>query len=293
VSVAVVATLLVAVQAIRIAVPYVLAALGGVLGERSGVVDLALEAKLLVGAFAAAWAARASDSIAVGIAAGALGGVLVALIHASATLIGRADQIVVGIALNLAAAGGTRYALAIMYGQSANSRECPSLGGAVWGDPLVWLAALAAIGVSVLLARTAFGVRIRAAGDRPAALRAAGVSVLVTRWRAIILGGALAGAGGAELSLQIGGFSTEMSGGRGYIALAAVILAGWRPARAVLFACGFALVKALSIRLQLRTTLIPAELIELLPYVVCLLALIFARGQLRPPAALGKPDDDQ
>jgi len=276
--------------AARATVPYLLAAIGGSLGERSGVIDLALEAKLLVGAFCAAVAAHATGSVAVGILAGAAGGALVAAIHAALALVWRADQVVVGVALNLAAAGATRYLLEILYQQPSNSPPAPALTGGVWHDPIVVLAVIALIAVPLLVARTAFGLRLRAAGDRPDALRAAGVSVAWTRLAAICLGGVLAGLGGAELSLAEGGFSADMSGGRGYIALAAIILAGWRPARAAAVCVVFGLAHALSIQLQLHVAALPNELTQLFPYVLTLVVLAAAPLRTRPPAALGKPD---
>jgi simple sugar transport system permease protein len=276
---------------LRIAVPFLLAALGGCLAERSGVIDLALEAKLLVGAFTAAVLARATDSLWVGLAAGAAGGAAVGAIHAGLALRWRADQVVVGIALNIAAYGGTRYGLGLLYGQGANSKPCPALPGDAWADPIVWLALAAAVLVSLAIARAPFGLRVRAAGDRPDALRAAGLSVWRTRALAVVVGGALAGLGGAELSLKNGFFEAEMSTGRGYIALAAVILGGWRPVRVALVAIAFGVAEWVRIQLKLHVVAIPSELIELFPYVVALAVLAIAPTRTRPPAALGRPDD--
>jgi simple sugar transport system permease protein len=276
---------------LRIALPYLLAALGGCLAERSGVIDLALEAKLLVGAFVAAVVARATDSMWVGIAAGAAGGAAIGAIHAALALRGRADQVVVGIALNIAAYGGTRYGLGLLYGSAANSKPCPPLPGAAWADPILWLAIGAAVLVPLAVARAPFGLRLRAAGDRPDALRAAGLSVTRTRAIAVTVGGALAGLGGAELALKNGFFEAEMSAGRGYIALAAVILAGWRPARAALVATAFGVAEWVRFQLQMHVAAIPPELVALFPYVVALAVLAIAPTRTRPPAALGQIDD--
>ena len=279
-----------AAQALRITIPYALAALGGSVTERSGVVDLALEAKLLVGAFVAAALAHASGSVAVGIAGGALGGLLVGALQAFCAVRLGADQVVTGVALNLAAAGLTRYLLDLLYGSSANSPPVPGVGGALFADPILWLAILAAIAVPIGLTRTRLGVRIRAAGDRPEALAAAGVPVAGVRWTAILLGGAIAGLGGAQLSLAVDGFSADMSGGRGYIALAAVILGGWRPAWAALACLGFGVAEAIVIQLQLRDLGVPRDLAQMLPYALALLALVIAPSRTRPPAALGRAD---
>jgi len=279
-----------AAQALRITIPYALAALGGTLSERSGVIDLALEAKLLVGAFVAAAVAHASGSALVGVAGGALGGVLVAALHALCAVRFGADQVVVGVALNLAATGLTRFLLQLLYDSSANSPPVPGIGSALLGDPILWIAVAAAVVVPFALTRTRLGVRLRAAGDRPEALTAAGVSVGRVRLIAALLGGALAGIGGAQLSLAVDGFSADMSGGRGYIALAAVILGGWRPAWAALACLGFGLAEAVVIQLQLRDLGVPRELAQMLPYALTLLALALTPSRTRPPAALGRPD---
>jgi simple sugar transport system permease protein len=276
-------------QVIRIAVPYVLAALGGAVTERSGVVDLAIEAKLLFGAFAAAAVAHATGSTVIGIAGGALAGACVAALQAACALGLRADQVIVGVALNVLALGGTRLLLQLCYGEGANSPPCPAFGDAVIGNPLVWLAATGAVVVPFAVRRTRWGVRLRAAGDRPDALIAAGVSPLRARFAAVLVGGALAGAGGAQLSLAVGGFSAEMSSGRGYIALAMVILSGWRPAWAAVGALGVALAEAINIQLQVSGVGVPRELAPLLPYVLTLVVLVIAGGKRRPPpSALGQ-----
>lgn len=277
-------------QVLRIAVPYAFAALGGTLTERSGVIDLALEAKLLFGAFAAAAVGHATGSALAGIAAGAAAGMLVALIQAGCALWLEADQVIVGVALNLLALGGTRFLLQLIFHEGANSPPAPAYGDAVLGNPLVWLAVLAAVLVPLAVARTRWGLRLRAAGDRPDALLAVGVSPRTTRLGAALVGGALAGTGGAQLALAVGGFSADMSSGRGYIALSMVILAGWRPGLAALACLGVAFAEALNIQLQVTGSSIPRELAPLLPYVLTLAVLVIYGGKdRRPPDSLGKP----
>jgi len=277
-------------QALRITLPYLLAALGGTLCERSGVVDLALEGKLLAGAFLAAVIARATGSIAAGVIGGALGGALIGAMQAALAIAARADQVVVGIGLNLVVSGVTRMLLQVLYGSAANSKPCPPIEGGVLSDPIAWIAALALVAVPLAIARTALGLRLRAAGDRPDALRAAAVSVAWTRAIAVVVGSALAGFGGAELSLKVGSFTSDMSAGRGYIALAAVILGGWRALPAALATAAFGLTKALTIQIELHVVALPTELAELFPYVVALAVLAIAPTRTRPPAAIGKPD---
>ncbi len=275
-------------QVIRISVPYLLAALGGALTERAGMIDLALEAKLLMGAFAAAVFARATGSIAIGLAAAMAAGAAVAAVQALWTLRLGADQVVTGVALNLAAYGLTRYLLQVLYGQSANSPECPGVSGEVWRNPIVLATIVLTIGVVGLVAATRFGLRLRAAGERPEAVAAAGVSVARTRWLTALLGGAIAGLGGAQLSLAVHGFVAEMSAGRGYVALAAVIMGGWRPAWVALVCLGFGVAEALQFRLQSSGLGLPPELMKPLPFVVALILLAVVGGRGRAPAALGR-----
>jgi simple sugar transport system permease protein len=270
----------------------VLASLGGAITERSGLIDLAIEAKLLFGAFAAATVGHATGSLAAAIAAGIVAGMLVAAVQVGCAAIFEADQVIVGIGLNLVALAGTRFLMQVIYDTGTNTPPSPQLADGVLANPLVWLAAAAAIAVPLALTRTRWGLRLRAAGDRPDALVAVGVSPARTRLYAALVGGALAGAGGAKLSLAVAGFSADMAGGRGYIALAMVILAGWRPAYAALACLGLAVADALEIHIEITTAIgrhIPPELAHLVPYVLTLVVLVAWSSHARkPPAALGK-----
>jgi simple sugar transport system permease protein len=282
-------TLALVAQVVRIAVPYALGALGGAITERSGVVDLAIEAKLLFGAFAAAAVAHATGSATAGAFGGAAAGAVVALAQVGCALWLEADQVIVGVALNIVALAGTRFLLQVIYHEGANSPPVPAFGDAVATNPLVLLAVVAAIVVPLAVRRTRWGLRLRAAGDRPDALVAVGVSPRGSRLAAALVGGALAGAGGAQLSLAVGVFSADMSSGRGYIALAMVILSGWRPAFAALACVGVALAEAMNIQLQVAGAAIPRELSPLLPYMLTLVVLVIYGGKGRqPPASLGK-----
>jgi simple sugar transport system permease protein len=276
-------------QVIRIAVPYAFAALGGSLTERSGTIDLAIEAKLLFGAFAAAAVGHATGSALAGIAGGMVAGMLVAAVQAGCAQWLEADQVIIGVALNIIALGGTRFLLQAIYHEGANSPPSPSYGDAILTNPLVPGALIAAVLVPLAVRRTRWGLRLRAAGDRPEALRSVGVSPQRTRLSAALVGGALAGAGGAQLSLVVGGFSADMSSGRGYIALGMVIIGGWRPAVAAAACVGVAFAEALSIQLQLHRGSGIAEFAPLLPYVGTLVVLAVYRGKDRaPPTALGR-----
>ena len=276
-------------QVLRIAVPYVLAALGGSITERSGVIDLALEAKLLFGAFAAAAVGHATDSALAGIATAMVAGMLVSALQVVLALRLHANQVIIGIGLNVIALGGTRLLLQLIFHEGANSPPAPSYGDAVLTNPLVWGAALAAVLVPLAVTRTRWGLRLRAAGDRPDALHVVGVDPARPRLYAALVGGALSGAGGAQLSLVVGGFSADMSSGRGYIALAMVILAGWRPAVAAAACVGVAIAEAINIQLQVTGSSALRELAPLLPYLLTLAVLIGYSGKGRtPPASLGR-----
>jgi ABC-type uncharacterized transport system permease subunit len=281
-------TLAFVAQAVRLAVPLALAALGGSVTERSGCIDLAIEAKLLFGAFAAAAVGHATGSAEAGIVAGMAAGMAVAAVQAGCALGFGADQVIVGVALNLVALGGTRLLLQLIYHEGTNSPPAPAYGDAVLANPLVWLAGIAAVVVPRAVRDTRWGLRLRAAGDRPEALAAVGASVTRARVAAVLVGGALAGAGGAQLSLEVGVFSADISGGRGYIALAMVILSGWRPGWAALACVGVAVAEAVEIKLQVAGAAIPSELADLVPYVATLVVLVIAGGR-RPPRALGVP----
>jgi ABC-type uncharacterized transport system permease subunit len=275
-------------QMLRITVPYALAALGGVFAERSGVIDLALEAKLLVGAFTAAGAADASGSIVVAAFAGVLGGTAVGAVQGLLVLRLRAEPVVTGVALNLLAYALTRYLLKIFYGSTANAPDTVGFTSSVWANPLFWTVCALVPLMWLLMSRTRFGLRLRAVGEHPEAAAAAGIGVVQVRLFAILVGGALAGLGGAWLALANGAFVAEMSSGRGYIALAAVIMGGWRPLAAVAACLLFGFAEALQFNLQAADLGVPRELAQMLPYVLTMIVLAGFVGRRRAPAALGK-----
>lgn len=288
-------------QTLRMAVPYAGAALGGVLSERSGVVNIALEGILLSSALSAVATQHATGSAALGAIAGVGSGALVGLLHAALVVRGRVDAIVSGLAINLAAAGGTRFLLRALYGSSSNSPSVPGLevlAGApavvrTLLDPFVVVTVLAVLLTATFLDRTAFGLRLRACGEDPSAAQAVGVHVARTRTVAVVLGGAAAGLGGTALAYDLHQFQAGMSGGRGFIALAAVIVSGWSPRAAALACALFAGLDALQIVLQNQTRA-PAQLFSILPFVATLVALaLVARraSSSRAPAGLGRHPD--
>ncbi len=281
-------------QALRIAMPYLAAAMGGVWSERAGVVNVALEGTILVGSLGTIAGTLASGSPWIGLAVGLASGISLQLVHALAVLKGRANAIVSGFALNLLAAGGTRLLLRALYDSSSNSPPIRPLAAATRSavvatllDPSTWLVLLAVVGTIVALARTRLGLRVRAAGEHPEALASVGVSVVATRVVAVAVAGACAALAGAWLAFDQRQFSSGMSGGRGFIALAAVVVGSWRPGRAALFCLAFGAAEAAQIALQ-DAAGSAHHLIQMLPYVATLVALMGVVGRTRPPAALGR-----
>jgi ABC-type uncharacterized transport system permease subunit len=268
-------------QVVRITIPYALAALAGTTSERAGVVDLSLEGKLLIGALVAAIAADATGSPLAGAAWGTLAGVGFALIYGAIVLVAKADPIVSGVAMNLLAYGFSRFALKLRFDSTANSPPVPGFDGPLYRNPIVWLAVLLPIALHVVFARTRFGLRLRAVGEHPEAARSLGVSVDWVRWKAVLCAGGLAGLGGAWLALDNHGFVAEMSGGRGYIALAAVIMGRWRPLAAAAACLLFGLAEALELQLGAADLGIPRELIDVVPYVLAMLALAVSSARVR------------
>jgi simple sugar transport system permease protein len=283
-------------QVLRIAVPYLFAAAGGVLSERAGIIALTLEGYLLAGGFGAAVATYYTQSPIVGLFAAMALGAVVALVHAVATIRYRADQVVSGVALNLLMAGACAFFLRLMFDSSANSPRIPALGDGLGsgvmgtlGQPLIWLAFLALPATWWLLERTAFGLRVRASGEHPQAATSLGVSVPRIRYAAVLLSGAVTSLGGAYLAFDQHKFTDGMSAGRGFIALAAVIFGRWEAPRALVACLLFAAAETLQIRLQ-GSTLLPSQFVEMIPYVLTIVALAGFVGKSAAPAALGRTE---
>ncbi len=286
-------------QTIRIAIPSFFDASGGVVAERAGVVSLTLEGFMLTGAFAATLGSYYSGSPWIGVLCGIGGGLLFGLIHAVASIRYRADQIVVGIAINLLAVGLTRFFLLMAFDSSSNSPRVPGFGisgdaasltGALLRNPLVWLGLLAIPAVAWLVHYTPFGLRVRAVGEHPAAAETLGVPVRRVRYFAVALSGILAGLGGVYLALDQHQFTDSMTAGRGFIALAAIIFGRWEPVRAGLACLLFAAAETLQIQLQGMQG-IPSQFVQMIPYVLTIVAVGGFVARSTPPAALGKTDD--
>jgi len=286
------------IQTLRIATPYLFAAAGGIISERAGIIALTLEGFMLTGAFCAALGSYYTGSPWVGILGGAAGGLLAALLHALATIRYRADQVVVGIAMNLLAVGVTRFFLRLAFDSSSNSPRVPGFGGGQVGNgvfsslanPLVWFGILCMVAVGWILYRTPFGLRVRASGEKPDAALSVGVSVRRVLWLAVALSGASAALAGAYLALDQHQFTDGMTAGRGFIALAAVIFGKWDPKRVTIACVLFAAAETMQIRLQ-SLQLVPSQFVEMIPYVLTIVALAGVVGRAVQPAALGKAVD--
>lgn len=281
-------------QTLRIGTPYVYAAMAGTLSERAGLIALGLEGWMLAGAFGAAVGSYYTGSPTLGVLAGIAAGVAAAIVYGLACIRFRANQVVVGIASNLLVLGTTRFFLRFLFDSSSNSPRVAGFdggGGLVRGEnPLVPLALLLAAGVAILLYRTPFGLRLRAVGEKPEAAASLGISPARIRWIAVLLAGILASLGGAYLALEQHQFTDGMTAGRGFIALAAVIFGNWRPGTAAVACFFFAAAETLQIQLQALQAL-PSQFLEMLPYVLTIVALAGLVGRAVPPAALGRTGD--
>jgi simple sugar transport system permease protein len=285
-------------SALRLSIPLLAACLAGLWSERSGVVDIGLEGKMLVAAFAAAAGAYASDSAWIGLLAGIAASVAFALIHGFASISQRGNQIVSGVAINMLAAGLTAIVGNAWYGQGGRT---PPLEGeqrfreAFLGHSvLVYLALVAVPATWFVLTKTRFGLRLRAVGENPSAVDTAGISVPGLRYAAVVIAGVLCGLGGTYLSVgQSAGFLPNMTAGKGFIALAALIFAKWRawPALGACFL--FGLLDAVAIRLQGIALPgigeVPVQAIQALPYLMTVILLAGVIGTAIPPRASGVP----
>ncbi|EWY38378.1 sugar ABC transporter permease [Skermanella stibiiresistens SB22] len=305
---------------VRTAAPLVLAALAGLFAERSGVVDIGLEGKMLAGAFAAAAAASVTGSPWLGLLAAILAGIALSMVHAYATVTHHGNQVVSGMAINILVAGltptlafawfqqggqtpilqsGERFQSITLPLADALGDTIPVLGPlyreVISGHNILVYAAVLAVPVTAwVVYRSRFGLRLRAVGENPSAVDTAGISVAKLRYQALVICGALTGAAGAYLSTAQGaGFVRDMTAGMGYLALAALIFGKWKPAPTLAACLLFALADAVQIRLQgvdiPGIGIIPVQFIQMLPYVLTVLLLAGFVGKAVAPKASGIP----
>lgn len=301
-------------SALRMATPLALAAIGGTICERSGVVNIALEGMMLTGAFFGTATTLATGSVWLGVFAAILSGAAVSAIHAFASINLRADQVVSGTAINILALGITGFLMERFYGHPGTTDSIHLLGpimsfdaggpgflGTVWTwingiflshTPIVY----AAIGIAIIaqwaMYKTRWGLHLRALGEHPRAVDTVGVSVVRGRWVAVLMSGALAGLAGANLTLeQVGSFTENMTNGRGFIALAANIFGRWTPVGSYLASLLFGFADALQIKLQIfrGEIKIPPQFFLMLPYVLTVVVLAGVVGRAVAPADVGKP----
>ena len=296
---------------IRLATPLVLAAIGGLYSERSGVINIALEGLMLAGAFTAASITYYAHSPWVGMGAAIVGGALVAMIIALACIRFKADQVVTGTGINIMLIGLPAVLSGALFLSSGSTPQIPreNLLPALYRffpflppwrvltdvSVISVLALIVVVVTAYILYRTPFGLRLRAVGENPEAADAAGVSVNRIRYIGVVLSGALAGLGGAYLSIgQSSLFTRNMAAGRGFIALAALIFGKWRPVQTMLACLLFGFADALTIQMQGVAKLpsgedIPVQFIQMIPYVVTIVVLAGFIGQSRAPRAIGIP----
>jgi simple sugar transport system permease protein len=292
---------------LRYATPLTFAAIGGMFSERSGVVNIGLEGQMLMGAFFAVWGADVTDSWQLGLVIGMLAGMSLALLHAYFCVTLRADQIVIGTAVNFLALGLTGYLYIDIYGDRGTPTTIPEIPdvnipwlqdrgfvGEAFGSLnfMIWLSFVVLVASYFVMFRTPIGLRIRSVGEHPRAAETVGISVYKIRYACVVTSGALAALGGAYLSLGvIHLFDQNVTGGRGFIALAALIFGNWRPfgafAAALLFGFSSALADRLPTYFEQGSS--APLLFNALPYVLTIIAVAGVVGRSTPPAAVGRP----
>ena len=292
--------------AVLLAVPILFGALGGVIGERAGVVNIAIEAQLLAGAFLAAVVSSLTDSPVAGLLGAVLAGMLVALVLGVFTITYKVDQVIVGVVLNVLVIGLTSFfysEVLVPNAERLNSTsrfsnvaipvlsEIPIVGPALFRQSvLVYLVYITVPTVWFALYRTRWGLRLRAVGEHPQAADTVGIKVERTRYRALLIAGGVVGVGGAFYTVvSVSSFGKEMTAGAGFIALAAVIFGKWDPVRAAMAALLFGFASNLEGALSVVGAPVPSQFMLMLPYVVTILAVAGLVGRSRAPAADGEP----
>jgi ABC-type uncharacterized transport system permease subunit len=289
---------------LRFATPLIFAAMGGILSERSGVINIGLEGMMLTGAFFGIYGSDLTGSWVGGLVIGAAAGALLGLVHATVSIHLRADQVVSGTGINILALGMTGYVFIYHYGTQGTPPDVSRVpdvtlpgvenigfvGDAIGhANLLTWAALILVPLLTLFLFRTRGGLRLRSVGEKPRAADTVGLPVIRTRYFAVIASGALAAIGGAYLSIALlGSFNENMTAGRGFIALAAVIFGGWRPWGALAGALLFGFSTALAQRLPAFSES-TAVLFQALPYVLTLVVVAGVIARSRPPAAIGVP----
>ncbi|MFQ3584496.1 MAG: ABC transporter permease [Cyanobacteriota bacterium] len=278
---------------LRMATPLIWAGMAGLLSERVGIMNIALEGYMLLGAFGAAWGSHVSQDPYLGLLVGGLCGVLGAALHAVWCVGLRADPIVAGAGLNLLALSLPNFLLQSLWGVAGTSPRVPKLPPFVGGlNLLVPLGLLLVLGIQGFLDQTRWGLRVLAVGEHPRAAASVGIPVQRYRYLALLAAGALAGWGGAYLSIgELSMFVQQMTAGRGFIALAALICGNWRPLGTLIAALCFGAAQALQLQAQALTLPLPRDVLLALPYLLTLLAVAGWVRRSQPPAGMGQHPD--
>ncbi len=277
---------------IRQAAPILITAIGGMFSEVTGVVNIGLEGMMLMGAFTAAVVSYFTGSPYVGILGGMLAGGLMALLHGVLSIKYKGDQTVSGVAINLFASGFTVFMLRVLFNQSGNTptvAKAPAIGGM---SIIVILIYVLAIWAHYFLYRTVTGLRMRSVGEHPLAADTVGIDVYKIRYFGVVMSGLFAGLGGAYLSIgALSQFTKEMSAGRGFIAIAALVFGKWKPKGIIFASLLFGFADAIQTLIQQYVSFIPPQFIQMLPYILTIGALAGVVGKAVAPAASGKPYD--
>jgi general nucleoside transport system permease protein len=278
-------------SAIRAFVPLFLATLGAVFNERSGIVNIGLDGMMIFGTWFGAWGALRWGPV-VGFLVAIIAGTMVALLHAIVTVTFRVDHIISGVAINILALGVPRFLSIVAFGQGTQSpavEQLPHFTLPRLGEmsPIVPLTLVLGVAAWFVLNRTVFGLRLRSAGENPRAAESLGVRVMAMRYAGVLLSGAFAGLAGAYISIElVGQYNEGMNQGRGFIALAALILGNWTVGGAALASLLFGWTEALTV--YLRVSWINNAFIQTLPYIVTLIVLAVSFRRVRPPKAVGQ-----
>jgi ABC-type uncharacterized transport system permease subunit len=288
-------------QTIRISIPYILAALGATVSELGGVVNIGLEGLILIGAFFSVIGNYYTNNPWLGLLFGVFGGVVFAWLHAYVSIKFRANQIISGIALNIMAVGVTKFFLKFIFHSSSNSSrisgitpintplsKIPLIGDIV-SSPLIIITIVLIFAVYYTVYKTSFGLRLRSVGENPEAADTLGINVYKIRYIGVLVSGALAALGGVWLAYDQHQFTDGMSGGRGYIALAAMIFGKWDPLLATVASLLFGFAEAIQIQLQTMGINIPVQFIQMIPYALTIIVLALSLSKSQSPSADGIP----
>lgn len=280
------------IATIRQAAPILITAIGGLFSEICGVVNIGLEGMMLIGAFSSAVVSYYTGSWFLGILAGAISGGLVAFIHALISIRYRGNQTVSGVAINIFASGFTIFMLRVLFEQAASSPAATRVPVVFDFSLLIYLIYILAVGASYFLYNTVMGLRMRAVGEYPLAADTVGINVEKVRYFGVIVSGVLAGLGGTYLSIgALNQFTKEMTAGRGFIALAALVFGKWKPKGVIYASLLFGFADALQTIVQQYVKVIPPQFIQMIPYILTLFALIGVVGKTVAPSSSGKPYD--